>query len=103
MLVTDVSRTKRDRTHDKELIPRGTSLVGVSFTPAHTLREQIASLSFFPSVSSARQLYAADASLRKRFPRLLQQWKRNVVILWTPNSYSPALRSILYGCLRTVG
>ena len=100
MLVSDVFRTKRDRTQGNEFIPRGTSLVGVRFTPAHTLRERVASMSFFPSVSSASRVYAADASLRERHPRIIERWKRNVLTVWTPSSYTPALRSILYGCLR---
>jgi hypothetical protein len=84
MLVAEVFRTKRDRTQGPEFIPRGTSVVGVTFTPAHTLRQDLASLSFFPSEQSARDLYAVDAVVRKRFPKLFEQQRRNLVVVWTP-------------------
>lgn len=103
MLVASVFQTKRDQTQGPEVIPRGTSVVGVTFTPAHAQRAQTASMSFFPSEASAGQVHAVDASVTKRLqhPERVEQWQRNVLVLWTPNSYSAALRSILFGCLRT--
>jgi len=105
MLVRAVVRTKRDRAQGREFIPRGTSVVDVVFTPAHTVRQDLVSLSFFPTELSARHLYAVDAALRKGFPHpeQIQQQKRNVVAVWTPTGYSAVLRSILFGCLRTAG
>src|SRR4051794_39143497 len=59
MLVGHVFRVGRSKNQGGLFMPRGAASIVVVFAPAHTLRQDLVSVSFFPSEWSARQFHVA--------------------------------------------
>jgi hypothetical protein len=101
MLVGHVFRVERSKNQGGLFMPRGAASVGVAFAPAHTLRQDLVSVSFFPSEWSARQFYVAlNAVLVKRHIRWMVQQRRNVVAVSNTSNDRAVVRSIVLTCLR---